>query len=290
MNSWLLAARPKTLTAAIVPIVAATSLASFQSSDWSWQVLVLALCSAIFIQIGTNLVNDAVDFKKGADTNERIGPQRVTQSGLFSASQVMRAAGIIFLVALLCGIPLVIKGGFPIVIIGLISILMGYSYTSGPFPLAYLGLGDIFVVFFFGLVAVGGVYFLHTGTVTADCAILGLQIGLLSTVLIAINNLRDCEGDKKVGKKTLAVRFGKNFVRWEIFLLLNLPFVAGLYWYLVNGMFFAFLMPLFIFPLAVRISYLIFVTEPSPVYNKYLGMSALVHLLFGILFSIGVLL
>jgi 1,4-dihydroxy-2-naphthoate octaprenyltransferase len=289
VQSWLLATRPKTLTAAVVPILTGTALANVHQGSFSWSILIYCLLSATFIQIGTNLVNDAVDFKKGADTAQRIGPRRVTQSGLFTYQQVLIAAAICFILALLFGIPLVQQGGIPIVVIGLISILMGYSYTSGPFPLAYLGLGDLFVVLFFGIISVGGVFYLQTGQIDLSSIVLGLQIGFLSTVLIAINNLRDVAGDRKVGKKTLAVRFGEKFVRWEIFSLLTLPFLAGVYWCFWQDRFLAFLMPLFILPLALKIAKLVFETEPSPLYNKFLGMSALVHMLFGLLWIFGVI-
>ncbi len=287
LRAWLMASRPKTLTAAIVPIVATSALAYLMKGQFSSWILFLCLVSSICIQIGTNFVNDAVDFKKGADTEKRIGPQRVTQSGIFSYRQVMGAAGVMFFLAIMCGIPLVIHGGWPIVLIGLLSVAMGYSYTSGPFPLAYLGLGDLFVVLFFGLIAVGGVYYLQTGEWSLAAGVLGIQIGFLSTVLIAINNLRDVDGDKTVNKKTLAVRFGKKFVKGEIAFLLVSPFVLGIYWWISADHFFAMLLPLFVFPLAIKLIINIFKNEPGPVYNKFLGMSALVHILFGVLFTVG---
>lgn len=290
IRAWIMAARPKTLTAAVVPILAATALAASLFQKWSASMLTCSMLSAVFIQIGTNLVNDAVDFKKGADTEKRIGPRRVTQSGLFTSRQVMGAAAFMFLLAILFGIPLVIQGGWPMIVVGLVSVMMGYGYTSGPFPLAYLGLGDLFVILFFGLIAVGGVFYLHTGILNGEAVVLGLQVGFLSTVLIAINNLRDVDGDQKVGKRTLAVRFGRKFVRREIALLLTLPFMGGIFWFLAHQKIWAFILPLLAFPFAVRIAKLIFETEPSPVYNKYLGMSALVHILFGLLFSLGVIL
>src|SRR6218665_3862316 len=140
VKSWIMAARPKTLSAAVVPIVASTGLVMSEGVQIQWWIIVCALMASFFIQIGTNLVNDAVDFKKGADTEKRIGPQRVTQSGLFTYRQVMIGAGICFLLAILCGVPLVMKGGVAILVIGILSVLMGYAYTMGPVPLAYFGL------------------------------------------------------------------------------------------------------------------------------------------------------
>ncbi len=286
LKSWILAARPKTLTAALAPIVVASCLAKVQTGQMSWWVVTLTLLASLFIQIGTNLVNDAVDFKKGADTEKRIGPQRVTQSGIFKASEVLVMATFFFALAVVCGIPLVLMGGWPIVVIGLISVIMGYAYTAGPFPLAYRGLGDLFVILFFGLIAVGGVYYLHTGDWNADALMAGLQVGLHCTVLIAINNLRDREGDLTVGKMTLAARFGKTFGRFEIAFLALSPFVLGIYWG-AQEMWSALVIPILILPLAFKIVQLIFKTEPSPLYNRFLGMGAGLHLVFSILLSIG---
>ena len=289
LKTWLIASRPKTLIAAVIPIFVGTALAIAEGKTWHLNISILALLAALFIQIGTNFVNDAVDFKKGADTEKRIGPQRVTQSGLMSSEQVMKVAAGFFFLAFLCGIPLVLSGGWPIVIIGLLSIAMGYGYTAGPFPLAYKGLGDIFVVLFFGLIAVGGVYFLQAQELSISAIIAGLQVGFHCTVLIAINNLRDVHGDILVDKKTLAVRFGKQFGRWEIAVLCGVPFLIGIYWAL-HGFLWAFLLPWIVCPLAIGLSTAIFRTEPSPVYNQFLAKGAALHLIFGTLLSVGLLL
>lgn len=289
MKNWVMAFRPKTLTAAVAPIVASTAYVYSRGDTVLWWVSGLALLSALFIQIGTNLVNDAVDFKKGADTEERIGPQRVTQSGLISGKTVMIMATVFFLLAILCGIPLVMHGGWPIVIIGLISVMFGYAYTAGPFPLAYLGLGDLFVILFFGIVAVMGMIYLHTGQWLFSGFILGLQIGLLATVLIAINNLRDVNGDKLVNKKTLPVRFGQQFAKYEIAVLIFVPFVLGAYW-LGEIRWGAFVLPLALLALGQKIVKFIFFNEPSPAYNTYLAKAAALHILFSVLISVGFLL
>lgn len=286
IKSILLAFRPKTLTAALVPCVAGTALVKAIGLSWDGWVLFYALMASFLIQIGTNLVNDAVDFKKGADTEKRIGPQRITQAGILSANQVMLLGSLCFLLAVLCGIPLVLKGGWVIVAIGIASVLMGYSYTAGPFPLAYLGLGDLFVIIFFGLLAVMGIVFLNTGEWMVEAFVLGLQIGLHATVLIAINNLRDHTGDRLVNKKTLAVRFGVKFSRWEIAALSFLPFVLNLYWWF-EGYKIAAIVSLLAIPLAVKITKNIFNTEPSPAYNKFLGQAAGLHLVFGLLIALG---
>lgn len=285
-KAWILAARPKTLSASLVPVIAATGLARGLGHQIQWWIVACALMASFCIQIGTNFVNDAMDFKKGADDENRIGPLRMTQQGHFSFQQVMIFAALFFILAAVFGLPLVMYGGLPILAIGIVSILMGYAYTSGPAPLAYHGLGDLFVILFFGLVAVGGLYFLLTGYYDMPAFILGLQIGFLSTVLIAINNLRDMNNDKLVNKKTLAVRLGLTGGRIWIAFLLVAPFVAGYYWlYLQRWWVYA--IPLFSFPLGLSIGKKIFRTPPSPAYNRYLAQSSAFSLLFSVLIAIG---
>lgn len=286
LNAWILAARPKTLSASLVPIVAASGLARGLGYQIDWWIVIFALLASFCIQIGTNLVNDAMDFKKGADTEKRIGPQRVTQQGLFTFKQVMTAAALFFFLAACFGIPLVIHGGLPILIIGVVSILMGYAYTSGPMPLAYHGLGDLFVILFFGLIAVGGLFFLLTGTYGLPALIVGLQIGFLSTVLIAINNLRDMKTDILVNKKTLAVRFGLQGARFWIAFLIFAPYLGGYYWLSVQR-WWVYIIPLLALPLGLFIAKRIFRTEPSSEYNRFLAMSSAYSLVFSTLLALG---
>jgi 1,4-dihydroxy-2-naphthoate octaprenyltransferase len=280
LKHWLLAIRPKTLTAAVVPILAATALAG-RHGGALYGVALCALVSALAIQIATNLINDYIDFEKGADTAERLGPTRVTQSGLFERRQVKWAAGLALLIAVLFGLPVVIEGGWPLLVVGLVSLFMAYSYTAGPWPLAYLGLGDLFVVLFFGLISVGGIYFLEAKTLTLDTVVLGLQIGLLAAVLIAINNLRDVVQDVKANKKTLAVRFGVQFVRAEIAALVLVPFALQLYWILNEGWIVG-LVPFLTLPLGLKVIRAIYQTEPSRAYNQFLAQSAALHATFGL--------
>ena len=289
---WLLAARPKTLSAAVTPILISTILSYHYSLNGNYKNIIflslLALFSAIFIQIGTNLINDALDFKKGADNENRLGPKRVTQSGLLTAKQVMMGGFLSFLISVLIAIPLVLHSGLPIIIIGLVSLLFGYLYTGGPYPLAYKGLGEIFVIFFFGLVAVGGVFYLQTGFLNTAALIAGLEVGLLATVLISINNYRDYLEDRKVSKMTLAARFGARFAKYEILFLYVSTYTIHLYWFMEINFWSAFF-PFLTLPLAIKIVKEVFQQEPSSILNKYLGMSALLQLIFGILFSIGIL-
>lgn len=286
IRAWILAARPKTLSASLVPIIATVGLVRGLGYSIEWWIVVFALLSSFCIQIGTNLVNDAMDFKKGADTETRIGPKRVTQQGIFTFKQVMIVASLFFLLSACFGIPLVIKGGLPILAIGVVSILMGYAYTSGPMPLAYHGLGDLFVILFFGLIAVGGLFYLLTDVYNTAAFIVGLQIGFLSTVLIAINNLRDINTDKLVNKKTLAVRLGLTGGRLWIGFLIFAPFLGGYYWLSIQR-YWVYIVPLLAFPLGIFIAKRIFRTEPSSEYNKYLAMSSGYSLIFSILLAIG---
>jgi 1,4-dihydroxy-2-naphthoate octaprenyltransferase len=286
LKHWILALRPKTLAAAVVPVLVGTALVKSHGAIIEWWISVCAMLSAVFIQVGTNFVNDAIDFHKGADSETRIGPIRVTQSGLLESKHVMIGAFVCFAIALGFGVPLVFQGGWPIVVIGLVSLCLAYGYTGGPFPLAYIGLGDLFVVIFFGLVAVMGTFYLHLGYVDGGAVVAGLQVGMLATVLIAINNFRDAPEDVKVGKKTLAVRFGYKFARIEIAFLVVAPYLLGIYWY-KHGLMNAGLAPIVSVPIARRLLFGIFSEDPSPVYNRFLAMGGALLLLFGILLSLG---
>lgn len=289
MKVWLLAFRPKTLTAALVPIIVATALMwSLHKIVFLW-VSVFALLSAMAIQVATNLFNDAIDFKKGADKEDRIGPVRVTQSGLINERRVFFVANLFLLIALLLGVPLVLRGGLPILVVGIVSLFLAYGYTGGPYPLAYKGLGDLFVLLFFGLIATGGVYYLQSLTMDLPSLISGLQVGLLAAVLIAINNTRDLEQDARVNKKTLQVRLGLNGARLLIGFYAGLPFLLNFYWLSINK-FWAFLLPLLLLPLALSLVTRVFKTSPSAKYNQFLAQSALLHLGFGLLLSLGLIL
>ncbi len=226
MKHWLLAARPKTLSAAIVPVLIGSALAAHEPPAITWWVFACALSGALLIQIATNLINDALDFRKGTDAGDRLGPLRVTQAGLASEEAVMRGAWICLGLAALCGIPLIYRGGWPMLIVGLASILMAYAYTGGPYPLAYHGLGELFVILFFGFIAVGGTFYVHSLQLTQSALLAGYSAGALATVLIVINNLRDVDGDRRSNKRTTVVRFGEGFARAEIVLFALTPFPA----------------------------------------------------------------
>jgi 1,4-dihydroxy-2-naphthoate polyprenyltransferase len=226
LRAWILAARPKTLSAAVVPVLIGSALAAHEPTGITWWVFLCALIGAVLIQIATNFINDALDFKKGADTGERLGPLRVTQAGLLSAEAVMRAAYGCLFGAALCGIPLLMRGGWPMLFVGLASIAAAYLYTGGPYPLAYHGLGEVFVIVFFGLIAVGGTFYAHSLQLTRSSLVAGFATGALATVLLVINNLRDVDGDRLSNKRTMVVRFGESFARAEIAFFAFAPFAA----------------------------------------------------------------
>ncbi len=276
MNAWVLAARPKTLSASVVPVIVGTALAQ----RLEWLTFACALLGAVFIQIGTNLVNDALDFRRGADTAERLGPIRVTQAGLLGYDTVLRGAYICFAIAGVCGVPLIIRGGWPIVIIGVASVIAAYAYTGGPFPLAYHGLGEVFVLIFFGIVAVGGSYYVQRLSYDVRVLIAGIAVGLLAVALLAINNLRDIASDRASNKKTLAVRFGERFGRIEITSCVVLPLIL---------IFFITWTPLASFPLVVFLVRTVWLAKGAHL-NRCLAVAGLLQWTFGILFVIGMVL
>ncbi len=286
IRTWVAAARPKTLPAGLVPVAAGCGLAHELSGAFDWGLALLVLASCLCIQIATNFFNDVIDFEKGADTEKRLGFQRVTQSGQATRRAVWIAAFVCLALASVLALPLILKRGWPIVAIGVVSLYLSYGYTGGPLPLAYRGLGELFVLIFFGLIAVGGTVFVQTGAWPWEAVLLGAQIGLLSCVLIAINNLRDVEEDSASGKRTFAVRFGPKAARVGIGVYLLLPYVLGLGWIAFKQMG-AFLAPLPVALLGILLLVKVAKTPPSPAYNKFLALSSLHLLLFAFLFYVG---
>jgi len=286
IGAWFLALRPKTLTAALVPVAVGTGLARATHGVTDWVVVLCALGGAACIQIATNLFNDAIDFGKGSDTEERVGPMRVTQAGLISPRTVM-LGGVIFLaLATLCGIPLIVKGGWLVAGVGAASLACAYVYTGGPAPLAYRGLGDLFVMIFFGLVAVSVTHFLHVGVFTPISLVAGVQVGSWAVTLLAVNNLRDVETDAKADKRTLPVRFGAGFGRIEVAVSALLPFALGaVWWWEVSP--WATLLPLAALPLAALVIRGVHVDAPGEIYNRHLARAAATQLVGGTMLTVG---
>ena len=222
---WISAARPRTLGAAFAPVFVGACLAY---GDGVLDLAVVAACfaGAVAIQIGTNFANDYFDFLKGADTEERVGPVRATAAGWVTPAQMRLATLLAFAALIPPAVYLILAAGWPLVVIGIASVICGIAYTGGPYPLAYLGLGDLFVLVFFGPVAVGGTYYAQALTVPTTALVAGLMPGLIATALLAVNNLRDVHTDRVANKRTLAVRFGETFARLEIALCLFVPIVV----------------------------------------------------------------
>jgi 1,4-dihydroxy-2-naphthoate octaprenyltransferase len=223
---WLMASRPRTLPAAIAPVLVGTAAAVQVTDDIRWGAFVAALIGSIFIQIGTNLANDYSDARRGADDVDRLGPVRVTAAGLVTPRRVLVATWLAFAVAVTCGIYLATVAGPIIIAVGIVSILAGVLYTGGPRPYGYAGLGELFVFLFFGLVAVNGSYYVQVEELHCLPFGLSISIGALATAILVVNNVRDIETDRRAGKNTLAVRLGRDRARRLYVGLLVLAYLA----------------------------------------------------------------
>lgn len=227
---WWKAARPKTLPAAMAPIMVASALA-WRDGGFDGVAASLCLSFALLIQIGTNFANDYYDFVKGADTKDRVGPVRAVVSGAVAPVVMRRAMGVALLSAFALGLSLMAWGGPWLLVVGVASVLCAIAYTGGPYPLGYHGWGDVFVFLFFGLVAVGATYYVQVGNLTADTWLLAVPIGLLSANILVVNNYRDVATDRMAGKRTLVVRFGEGFARAQfnacLFVAAAVPVVAA---------------------------------------------------------------
>lgn len=288
-KAWVLAARPKTLPAAVAPVAMGAGIAWRLTGVLSWWLVWCTLFSAVAIQIATNFFNDAIDAAKGADTSQRLGPTRATAAGLTSSRAMFLAAGVAILISAAFALPLIQARGWMMLVIGLPSLYFSYGYTGGKWPLAYRGWGDFFVLLFFGLIAVSGTVFVLLGEWRWESLVAGIQVGMLSTVLIAINNLRDMEEDRLSMKRTLAVRFGKTFSRVEITLLCLLPHVTGLSYWHGLGWEKAAWWPLAAAIPGVLISLGIWRTEPSRAYNRFLAIAGLQLIVFTVLWVAAIL-
>jgi 1,4-dihydroxy-2-naphthoate octaprenyltransferase len=286
LSPWIMASRPRTLTLSMTPVVVGAALAWGVERQIHWSAVAAALAGSAFIQLGTNLHNDAADSERGGDGPDRVGPPRVTASGLLNAADVKIGAFVCFAVAGMMGLYLVTVGGWPIFLLGVLSILSGWAYTGGPFPIAYTPLGELFVVVFFGLGAVCGVYWLCIGTLSAVAIETGLAIGLLAAAVLLVNNYRDAEADARVGRRTLAIVAGPGVSAWIYAALMLLPFALllpisgavhrGFVW-----------LALFALPAALGMIYY-FVREPrGRGFNRILVQTVFTQFLFGMLLSLG---
>ena len=286
MNRWVIASRPKTMTAAIAPVLLGSALAYYEGA-FDIITFFVILIAACLIQIGTNLTNDLFDYIKGADNNDRLGPKRAMQAGLILEHEMKRAIFIVFSLSICFGFYLALLGGWIIVGIGLLSILFAILYTGGPYPLAYNGLGDIFVFIFFGLIAVSGTYYLYTDYFSINSFILGSSAGCLATAILVVNNLRDVDNDKEYGKNTLAVYFGKKFTQFEYLLLMIIAYIIPIYISIDLGNKASIYIVYFTLPICIRLIIDVFYKKNSML-NETLEATAKLLLLYSLLLSFGI--
>jgi len=284
-GAWVLAARPATLTAAIVPVAVGTACA-VAAGGFRLGPALAALAGAVLIQIGTNFANDVFDHDKGADTEERLGPTRAVQAGLLSAARMRRGMVVAFGLAVAAGVYLTWVAGLAVVAIGVASVMSGIAYTGGPFPLGYHGLGDLFVMLFFGLVAVCGTAFVQVGHVPEIAWWASIPVGSLATAILVVNNVRDRETDARAGKRTLAVRLGRRGGIAEYGLLLALAYGLPVALVVAGRAGPWALLPLATLPLGVR-ALRSLVRESGDRLNPVLGATARLLLLHGALFAVG---
>lgn len=287
-NPWLLAARPKTLPAAIAPVLIGTALA-IQSGEWEPLAALVCLLFALLIQVGTNYANDYFDFVKGADTEKRIGPTRAVAAGLVSPRAMLMATIVVLAMALLVGMTLVAFGGWWLLLVGFASVACAILYTGGPYPLGYHGWGDVFVFVFFGLVAVMFTYYVQTGYFSWSAFLGGAGCGLLSTNILVANNMRDIETDRVAGKRTLAVRFGRAFAetqyRASLLIALLIPLVLAY----LTGAWLA-VLPLLMLPLAIQRWREIMRAEDRESHLRLLGKTAQFLVFWSVLLTAGLIL
>jgi 1,4-dihydroxy-2-naphthoate octaprenyltransferase len=289
LQTWLMAARPKTLPAAVGPVLVGTSLA-IADGLFVLAPALAALLAALLLQIGSNLANDYFDFFRGADPHDRLGPTRVTSSGLLTPVQVRNGMVVVFCLAALIGVYLVYIGGLPIMIIGLTAILAAIAYTGGPLPYGYYGLGELFVFLFFGLAAVCGTYYVQALTVTRDAVIAAVPVGALVTAILVVNNYRDIDTDRRANKRTLAVLLGRRGARIEFVALLAAAYLATLWLALGADRPAWLLLPWLTLPLTVSPTRSVFTAVDGPALNKALAATARLGLFFSLLLALGIVL
>lgn len=287
-ESWVLAARPHTLPAAIMPVFVGTSIAIYDGIFYTPTAIITLVC-ALLIQIGTNFINDLYDFLKGSDKKDRVGPTRVLASGLISVQEMKIGIALVFGSAFLLGLYLVYMSGWLIFIIGILSLIAGYAYTAGPYPLAYNGLGDIFVFIFFGFIGTIGSYYVQTQEITSLAFWSSIPVGALITNILVVNNYRDLEEDKIAGKKTLAVKFGGKFARLHYLVFMILSYAILLVVYFTFKQSLLVFLPMLTVPLSIKLVRMIYNLKGKEL-NKTLELTGKLSAIYGVLFAAGILL
>lgn len=282
-QAWVLAARPKTLPAALTPVIVGSAVA-YTTQGMHPGAAIASLIIALMLQIAANFANDVFDFHRGADSDGRTGPTRVTQSGLLSASEVMVGTWTVIAISVLCGMYLVARAGWPILIIGLLAVIAALAYTGGPAPIGYLGLGEVFVFIFFGLVGVAGTTYVQTLELEALALAAAVPIGSLIAAILVVNNLRDIETDARVGKRTIAVRLGRAATIREFELLITLAYAAMPAFWLLDVFSGWWWIPWLTVPLAIKLIFGVRRDEGRAL-NLRLAQTAQLALLFGLALS-----
>jgi len=288
VRAWILAGRPRTLFASVSPVVVGAALA-LQGGEFRLLPALAALVVAVAIQIGTNFANDLGDYRRGADTVERVGPTRVTSAGLLSPRQVAAGMWVAFGFAAAAGLYLVSVGGWPVLVAGIASIAAGIAYTAGPLPLGYYGLGDLAVFIFFGLVGTLGTYYVQTLRITPLAVASAVPVGALITAILVVNNLRDADTDRAAGKRTLAVLMGRRGARIEYLVLVVVAYAAPVVLLLFFGQRAWILLPFLTLPLGLRLVQAVFTTL-GPSLNRTLAGTSQLALLYSVAFAAGLLL
>jgi 1,4-dihydroxy-2-naphthoate octaprenyltransferase len=286
LSAWVLAARPKTLSAAAAPVLVGAAT-TYAAGGPHLGPFAAALAGALLLQIGANFANDVFDYEKGADTSDRLGPTRAVQAGLLSPRAVRFGMLVVFALALLIGVYLTFVAGPIIVLIGLLSIASAIAYTGGPYPLGYHGLGDLFVFVFFGPVAVCGTAFVQVGSVPPLAFWASLPVGALSTAILVVNNLRDIDTDRSAGKRTLAVRFGERGALSEYFALMLLSYSVPVGLVVSGALAPLGLLPLATLPMAIGLCRDVSRQRGSAL-NPLLAKTAKLLALYGLTFMIGI--
>ncbi len=295
---WLLAIRPKTLPASLSPVVIGIAFA-YHYGKFRFDTSIVALIDAVLLQILSNLANDYFDFVKGYDSGKRIGPTRVAASGLLSPEELRRGMSVNVLAIIITGLYLIystqqaeyygINGSLIVLGIGIFSLLCAFMYSGGPFPLSVIGLGDLFVLIFFGVVAVNGTFFVNTGFFAFPVLIASLAPGLLITAILVVNNYRDHESDQRVGKNTMIVMFGKRFGEWEYTLSVILAYMVVLFFFLEYPEYgLATLLPFTTMPLGWRLVQKMNEKTPPCELNELLAKTAKLSLFFSLALALGI--
>ncbi|HYZ81010.1 MAG TPA: 1,4-dihydroxy-2-naphthoate polyprenyltransferase [Solirubrobacteraceae bacterium] len=289
LRIWVMAARPRTLPAAVAPVLVGTAFAGFERVFHPLR-FVAALLGALFIQVGTNLSNDYSDARRGADAEDRLGPVRVTAGGLVPPRQVLIATYVSFGLAVAFGIYLIVVAGWVLLVIGAASILAGVAYTGGPKPYGYEGLGEVFVFLFFGIVAVTGSYYVQTTHLTWEAFALAVPVGLLASGILVVNNIRDIDSDRRAGKRTLAVKLGRRRTRAMFAVIVYLAFLFTPVTWVFGPTTAWLLLPWLTLPLAVSLVATLHNRTDGPSLNAALAQSGMLQLAFCMLLSAGLLL